>query len=426
VGTTDGILPEVNAAYARLFGRTREELTGSNYLDLIPPTDRTEVVNGLQKLSPRHPTNIMTHRVVLSDGKIRWVRWRDHAVFDDQGAVKEVLSFGLDVSEEQNLRDQNERLRRAFDQMQSLARTGSLTWNGASFVSTGQSLIFGSTSADSLVDFQNGLNLGSSGSGQRTIQVNDNIGSTTDIARISGAITNTVAGWGITKTGDGTLELTNTNTYTGATNVNAGTLEIATGGSTHASSAVTVSNSGSTLIVDGTVNGTLVANASTTLSGNGTVSGAATVSGNLNPGSSPGLLTFGSSLALANTTVTTMEIDGTTLGIDYDAIDVGTSLTYDGALSLALLTTFGAGTYTFDLFESGSQSGSFDSITLTNLYSGSLVNDGFGVWSATTNSGSETWTFTQSTGDLTLNVIPEPRAALLCGLSLLLLLRRRR
>ena len=129
VGTTDGILLEVNAAYARLFGRTREELTGSNYLDLIPPTDRTEVVNGLQKLSPRHPTNIMTHRVVLSDGKIRWVRWRDHAVFDDQGAVKEVLSFGLDVSEEQNLRDQNERLRRAFDQMQSLARTGSLTWN---------------------------------------------------------------------------------------------------------------------------------------------------------------------------------------------------------------------------------------------------------------------------------------------------------
>lgn len=129
VGTTDGTLLEVNAAYARLFGRSREELTGSNYFDLIPPSDRTEVVDALQKLSPRHPANVMTHRVVLPDGDIRWVRWRDRAVFDDDGAVKEVLSFGLDVTAEQNLRDQTERLRLAFDQMQSLARTGSLRWN---------------------------------------------------------------------------------------------------------------------------------------------------------------------------------------------------------------------------------------------------------------------------------------------------------
>jgi PAS domain S-box-containing protein len=129
LGTADGTLLEVNAAYARMFGRTREALTGTNYLDLIPPADRTEVVNGLQKLTPRHPTNNVTHRVVLPDGQIRWTRWRDRAVFDEQGAVQEILSFGLDVTGEQNLRDQVERLRLAFDQMQSLARTGSLTWN---------------------------------------------------------------------------------------------------------------------------------------------------------------------------------------------------------------------------------------------------------------------------------------------------------
>jgi len=105
--------------------------------------------------------------------------------------------------------------------------TGSLTWNGSSMVSTGQTLIFGSTSAESLVDFQNALNLGSSGSGQRTIQVNDNPNSATDRARISGNITNTASGWGILKTGDGILELTGNNTYTGATTVSAGTLALA-------------------------------------------------------------------------------------------------------------------------------------------------------------------------------------------------------
>ena len=247
---------------------------------------------------------------------------------------------------------------------------------------------------------------------------------------ITGAVANggSSTASSLTKGGAGTLTLEAINTYAGATAVNGGTLEIASSGSTHASSAVTVSNSGSALVVNGIVNGTLVANASTTISGTGTVSGAATVSGNLNPGNSPGLLTFGSSLALANSSVTTMEIAGTTLGVNYDAIDVGTNLTYDGALTLALASTFGAGTYTFDLFDfasPSSQSGSFDSIALTGSYTGTFTNSS-GVWSATTNSGNETWTFTQSTGDLSLTVIPEPRAALLGALGMLMLLRRRR
>jgi fibronectin-binding autotransporter adhesin len=104
--------------------------------------------------------------------------------------------------------------------------TAAVTWNGSSMVQTGQTLIFGSTSADSLVDFQNALNLGSSSSGQRTIQVIDNPGSATDRARISGNISNSAAGWGILKTGDGTLELTGTNSYTGATTVTQGTLSL--------------------------------------------------------------------------------------------------------------------------------------------------------------------------------------------------------
>ena len=131
-------------------------------------------------------------------------------------------------------------------------------------------------------------------------------------------------------------------------------MEIALGGSTHASSAFTASTSGTALVVNGTINGTLAANSSTTISGSGTVVGAATVSGNLNPGNRPGELNFSSSLAMANSTVTTMEINGTTLGLNYDNIDVGTDLTYDGALTLALGTTFGSSAV-FDLFEFGSQ-----------------------------------------------------------------------
>ncbi len=129
LGTPDGTILRTNAAYARMFGTSPEKLVGTNYLDLIPPADRTEVVNGLRKLSSRRPENMMTHRIVLPDGEVRWMRWRDRAVLDENGEIKAVTSFGTDVTADQNLSIRIDNLLRAFDQMQSLSRTGSLTWD---------------------------------------------------------------------------------------------------------------------------------------------------------------------------------------------------------------------------------------------------------------------------------------------------------
>lgn len=128
-GTTDGTLLEVNAAYGRMFRKTRDELVGTNYLDLIPPSDRSDALGNLRQLSRRHPVNTIEHRVVLPDGSIRWMRWRDHAVFDATDKVSEALSFGTDITAEKELAIRLAGLQRAFDQMQSLARTGSLSWN---------------------------------------------------------------------------------------------------------------------------------------------------------------------------------------------------------------------------------------------------------------------------------------------------------
>jgi fibronectin-binding autotransporter adhesin len=152
---------------------------------------------------------------------------------------------------------------------------GSLTWNASSMVSTGQTLIFGSTSADSLVNFQNALNLGSSSSGQRTIRVVDNPNSAIDRARISGQITNNVAGWGILKEGDGILELTNANTFSGASTVSAGTLLV------------------NNISGSGTGSGNVTVNAGATLGGSGTISGVVLGAGLVSPGNSPGILTVG-------------------------------------------------------------------------------------------------------------------------------------
>jgi hypothetical protein len=70
-----------------------------------------------------------------------------------------------------------------------------------------------------------------------------------------------------------------------------------------------------------------------------------------------------------------------------------------------------------------SETGTFSSISLADKYTGSLVNTS-GVWDLV--SGNETWKFTESTGVLTLDVVPEPSITLLGSLGLLALLRRRR
>jgi autotransporter-associated beta strand protein len=139
--------------------------------------------------------------------------------------------------------------------------TGSLTWNDSSMVTTGQTLIFGSTSADSLVDWQNGLKLAVTGNNDlnRTISVIDNPDSTTDRARISGNITSDSTNNGIIKAGDGVLELTGTNSYNGVTAINGGTLVVGVGGVGSITSNVTV-NDGGTLGGTGIITGDLVVN----------------------------------------------------------------------------------------------------------------------------------------------------------------------
>jgi len=209
----------------------------------------------------------------------------------------------------------------------------------------------------------------------------------------------------VIQAGTGTLILTADNTYTGGTTVQSGTLLIE-GDDSAATGAVLVEQGG-------------------TLGGSGVVGGATTIQGNLAPGSSPGLLTFASTLSLDPTAQINMEIDNVIRGTEYDAVDVTGSLLYGGDLTLTLGQVFAPGNYTFDLFGFGSESGDFLTVTLDGAYTGSLVQAG-DTWTLT--AGSSTFSFDQTTGDLGLTVIPEPGTTglLLAGLGALIGLRRRR
>jgi fibronectin-binding autotransporter adhesin len=220
------------------------------------------------------------------------------------------------------------------------------------------------------------------------------------------------------KQGTGTWELGGTNSYTGDTQVNGGKLVIGASGSLAAASAVSVSNAGSELVVNGTIGGALVVNSSTILSGSGTIA-SATIDGSLAPGNSIGTLdatgdvtwnyndewvfelgSAVSTLALAGSGNSTQDLlnitggftKGTGSGFTFDFAGTGDNGFYklvDWTTSTAFVDT------------------DFQYVNLTGGKTASFIVDG-------------------GTSALYLNVVPEPRAALLGGIGVLMLLRRRR
>lgn len=207
-----------------------------------------------------------------------------------------------------------------------------------------------------------GGNVTNSNTSAATLYVGGGIAGTSS-ATYGGAIQDGAGVLGLTKEGSGTQTLAGINTYTGTTTVSAGTL-----------------------LVTGKLGNT---DANVTSSGTMT----------LQVGSSYQMLVGG-------------------LGLN-------TRITGTGSLALD-------GTLDFDLASAAIADGNVwnvvDTAALNETYGGNFSVAGFfnnaGTWTRT--DGSNTWTYTQSTGNLALAVVPESPVALLGLVGVLGLLRRRR
>lgn len=236
------------------------------------------------------------------------------------------------------------------------------------------------------------VTMGTSGNTNQTVTYT--IGARGTNATFGGVIADGDAATGkivnVTKVGSGTQTLSGSNTYTGNTTVSVGALA-----------------------VNGVLgSGSLSVAASAWLMGTGTINGPVTVNGTLSPGASPGLLTL-KSLTLGSTSTTIMEINGTSPGVTYDSILVSDALglTYGGALQLVFGGTM-ADNSGFDLFSfSGGASGTFSSVTSTGAYGSLTFTKIDGVWTA--QSGAQTVSFAETTGDVI--VVPEPSVVALMG-----------
>ncbi|MBG0776725.1 MAG: PAS domain-containing sensor histidine kinase [Desulfovibrionaceae bacterium] len=120
----DGTLSFVNEAYARYFGRSRDELIDSRFSPHIPAEDQPAVQRLVETLCPRSPVVSMEHRVLMPFGGIRWNLWTLRAIYTPGGALVEYQAVGRDVTEQkltvQALRKSEERFRLLAENMSEL------------------------------------------------------------------------------------------------------------------------------------------------------------------------------------------------------------------------------------------------------------------------------------------------------------------
>ena len=216
----------------------------------------------------------------------------------------------------------------------------------------------------------------------------------------SGVITGAIS---LKKSGLGTQTLGDTNTYTGTTTVDAGKL-----------------------VINGSIStSTTTVNSTGTLAGSGTV-GAVTVKsgGFIAPGNSPGILNTGNITLEAGSTLG-IEIDGATVGTQYDRLNVTGSVSLAGLLSMTMSGSYAPanGTLFFILANDGTDA-------ITGTFSNASVNGGtytFGSQQFQISYAGNTGTSSFTGGnDIVLQAVPEPASLLLGAVAILTLLRRRR
>jgi PAS domain S-box-containing protein len=110
----DGTHIFVNEAYCRYFEKTAQEIIGTRFRPDLFPEDKKMIRNHLANLTPDHPENTISHRIIMPGGMVRWQQWSDRAIFNEQGLVREYQSVGRDVTDQKRAEDE---LRRAYEEI---------------------------------------------------------------------------------------------------------------------------------------------------------------------------------------------------------------------------------------------------------------------------------------------------------------------
>ena len=295
---------------------------------------------------------------------------------------------------------------------------GTLTLSGSGSFGSGALTVSGGTADLGGASITNTLGALTGGGAVNNGTITNNSG-TYDVQ--NGSVGAILAGSnGLTKSTSNTVTLSGANTYGGVTLISGGTLALGSTGSISNTSGVSLGTSGTFDV--SAKSGYTVNN----LSGSGTVVGSLTVSTQLAIGNSPGTVNFGS-LTLGAASTYTYELTGGGSTADLGNVSGTLSILSGSILDLVQLGTYTPGqTFTLFGYNTGSLTGTFKDTGNVTLNDGDTFADAGGSWLIDYDNASAGLNGGTGSSFVTITSVPEPGAALLGGLGLLALLRRRR
>ncbi|MCX5876068.1 MAG: ATP-binding protein [Deltaproteobacteria bacterium] len=96
---SDGRLSFVNGAYARYYGKTREELIGKNFIPHIPDQDITLIRERTAAITRENPLAKFEHHIITPHGEIRWQGWTHQGIYETDGKLIEYQAVGNDITD---------------------------------------------------------------------------------------------------------------------------------------------------------------------------------------------------------------------------------------------------------------------------------------------------------------------------------------
>ncbi|MFO1152349.1 MAG: PAS domain S-box protein [Rhodospirillales bacterium] len=94
----DTTLTFVNDAYTHYFGRDRNELIGTRWINLMPANERAQCLADVAAITPETPNLTREQWVDAPDGTRRWYLWHFQGYFDDSGKALGYQAFGTDLT----------------------------------------------------------------------------------------------------------------------------------------------------------------------------------------------------------------------------------------------------------------------------------------------------------------------------------------
>ncbi len=128
----DSTFTYVNRAYCEMLGRSREELLGRHFLEVIPPDAQAmmrEELQAMNCLTPQHPIRVVINPSITLNGSQIWHEWTNVALFDHTSKIIEFQATGRDITADYNftrtLKAAKDRIQLAFD----IAHMGYCDWD---------------------------------------------------------------------------------------------------------------------------------------------------------------------------------------------------------------------------------------------------------------------------------------------------------